>query len=245
MDIAQTLGWRFIERRDVFAQQNADGSYHPVREPIKKSTLLAHLSGERTIGHYLVSPEGKCRLFAYDIDLVGTRRNPDTGNKEPAGTWNDEPLDARAAWLDAAHPAREDLTIQMRCLAEGLAERIRRTLELPVAIAYTGCKGLHVYAFTGSEDAAIVRSAALNLLDTWCFEPSRGSNFYRHKHGQYTNFDIEVFPKQATVGEGGFGNLMRAPLGVNRKTGQEGFFVDTETPYNVLRPMDAMAALGE
>jgi len=236
-DLTGTIGRLFVERRDVYAIQYANGHYEPCREKLGRAALEGHLAGTKTIGHYLVSPEDKCRLFAYDIDLAKT------------GTWTDETgeqhdIAPREVWLDPTHPAREDLTISLRCMAEGLAARIRRTLEIPVAIAYSGNKGLHVYAFTGSEPAADVRSIGIELLQGWgCFEAFRGEHFWRHAEGGYPNLEIEIFPKQDSLAGKDFGNLMRLPLGVNRKSGQRGFFLDVLCGYNELRELDPLIAL--
>ena len=75
----------FIERRDVFAEQHSNGSYAPVRRPVRLADLKAHVSGKHTYGHYLLSPEGNCRLLAFDIDV----------QKESVTTWrnNDDELE--------------------------------------------------------------------------------------------------------------------------------------------------------
>lgn len=36
----------------------------------------------------------------------------------------------------------------------------------------------------------------------------------------------EIFPKQIKVAEGGFGNLVKLPLGINQKTNQRSYFLD-------------------
>src|SRR5688572_12362826 len=63
------LGKRFIERRDVKAVQFKDGHYEPDRTKFTMTDLRAHLAGERTYGHYLISDEDRCRIIAFDIDL--------------------------------------------------------------------------------------------------------------------------------------------------------------------------------
>lgn len=199
--------------------------------------LRSHLKGVNTYGHYLVSPEGKCRLFAFDIDLNKT------------GVWKDmddveHNCEPREIWRDVTHPGREQLLIELRCMAEGLAIRTKRMYDIPVAVAYSGSKGLHVYAWTGSIDAGEARKAADEVFKSFgCFEQSRGENFWIHSAAAYPNISIERFPKQSSVGDGGFGNLMRLPLGVNKKSGNKGFFLDMSQPYNTLAPATAHEVL--
>lgn len=246
---AALIGKLWIERRDVKAAQGNDGAYRPVEDrnhtrlPFTKSDLRAHLDGTATYGHYLVSPADNCRVFAFDIDLCST------------GVWledwdNDIWVEGnpRDAWLTPDHPAKPWLTLQLRTLADALAGRIHSYAGLPSAIAYSGNKGLHVYGFTGSEPAKVVRGVAQDVIESFgSFENSRGVNFFKHTagpdHSGYPCLEIEVFPKQDDLDGKDLGNLMRLPLGVNRKSGQAGFFVDPNQPYETLVPLDPSVAL--
>ena len=81
--------------------------------------------------------------------------------------------------------------------------------------------------------AAVARSLAISILEDFdCFDAVHGEMVWHHRDG-YRCCEIEVFPKQDEVNEGGFGNLLRLPLGVHRRTGQEGFFVDLHQGYGV------------
>jgi hypothetical protein len=235
--LIKALGERFIERRDVKAQQFPN-RWEPVREPWKMSDFTTHLAGQKTFGHYLVSPEGKCKLFAFDIDLTKT------------GKWTDEEgqvhqIEPRVVFLKRKDPALTDLRTHLRCMAEGLAIRANRMLDTPVAVATSGGKGLHVYAFTGSLSAAEQRGMALEVLESFgCFEPARGEHFWRHV-ADYKNLEIEVFPKQATLEGKDLGNLMALPLGIHQKTKGRKHFISLTNGYS--EPwieMDAMQALG-
>lgn len=234
-DLAGTIARLFIQRRDVYAEQHANGTYGPVHAPMTRAVLETHLKGASTLGHYLVDQEGLCRVFAFDIDL--TKKGVDSDGAEIA---------PRSVWIDNEHVAHTDLVVQLRCMAEGLALRTKRLAEIPVAVSYSGSKGLHVYGLCGAVQAAEAREVAKTVLDSFgCFEPTRGQNFFRHSDGVYPNLEIEIFPKQDKVGADGFGNLMRLPLGVNKKSGQEGFFVDLTTPINELKAAEAEAVLCE
>jgi hypothetical protein len=254
--VAAELGRRLIERRDVKAVQQENGSYRPdgryVKQPdgkwkceeyfpFRMPDLIAHLDGSKTFGHYLVSPEGKCRVFCFDIDLTakGSLRDWD----EATGTWIYREIEPRTVWRSDDSPERQDLGRQLRSIAEGLALRTKRLLEIPVAVAYSGSKGCHVYGMTGQMDAVDSRAFAMEVLDSFgCFEPARGDAFWRHRDG-YASLEIELFPKQDEIRSDGFGNLLRLPLGINRKSGQPGFFVDMNAPFGVLRADDPMLAL--
>lgn len=238
--LIKLIGERFIARKDVKAIQYDDGSWSPVtsnrkadgqRLPFKMDDFTRHLDGSATYGHYLIGTDDTCKLFAYDIDLNKTGRYPDLSSEGIFSEWTE--CNPREAWLDSAHPAREWLQLQLRCMAEGLAYSIHRQLGIPVAVMDSGGKGVHVYGFTGLMPAAMVRSLALGVLDNLgCFEATRGENFYAHKWGAYPNLSIEVFPKQGSLEGKDLGNLMRLPLGVNRKTGNRSQFVTLKNGYN-------------
>lgn len=57
----------FVGNPDVFAEQNEDGSYTPVRRPIGEGDLDYHLSGERTLGTYVNDGE-LARFVVFDVD---------------------------------------------------------------------------------------------------------------------------------------------------------------------------------
>jgi len=222
--------------------------------------LLAHISGKRTYGHYLLSEVSECKLFAFDIDLEKG------GSYVVQPDWSTAPDGADEAWyvdnsvtsiVDAkgetnlrdlwmdrrreAAPARSWFKYQMKHLAHVLAAKVVE-LDIPCAVAYSGSKGVHVYGFTGKLPAQEVREAAMLVLDMVDeFEPMRGKNFYQHKnndpfHG-FQNFSIEVFPKQGNLDGKTLGNLMRLPLGTNWKNPKDPtFFVDMTGPLSELKP---------
>lgn len=236
--IAKLIASRLIERRDVKAQQH-DRGYSPVREHITRERhddhsncpsvpwalrdIISHVEGAATFGHYVVSRENTCRIFAFDIDLMATGEWLDTDSQ---GWIRCEP---RKVWLDPADTrAKGDLRSQLFCMAAGLASAINTVLGMKCAVAYSGSKGMHVYGFLDpGTPAADARDAAVAVLQYFddAFTQSRGANFWRHAE-EFRALEIEVYPKQDSIRDGdGFGNLLRLPLGVNRKTGQRGFFV--------------------
>jgi hypothetical protein len=136
------------------------------------------------------------------------------------------------------------LTARLNETAFRLAARIKRELEIPVAVAYSGNKGLHVYGITGEHPASDVRMAANLILESFDgrYVPKRGSNFFRDTDPDFEPVSIEVFPKQDSLDGKDLGNLIRLPLGINRKSGNRAFFV-RHGAYSHLSEMDPVAAM--
>jgi hypothetical protein len=222
----------------------------------------AHLNGSKTMGHYMMNENDECKLFAFDIDLLDFQRfdgphegcdaatiigEPDKIHKHPWMVRQEDGsfvgYNLREEWLKGeASPFHERLTIQLRCMAEGLALRINRTLNISVAISNSGGKGLHVYAFTGLMPGEVLRNLALEILDGFGFVPTKGANFFQQPH-DYKALEVEIFPKQASLQGKDLGNLMKLPLGVNRKTGIRSEFITCRVGYNGLQAMDPIHAL--
>jgi hypothetical protein len=238
-EVAKLLGGKLIERRDAKAIQFANGGYTPARVdrrdtesallPWKLADLVDHVERRTTYGHYVVSTEGTCRMFAFDIDLR-KKAKPDTD--DPVVMFRGEEIDARAVWAGPKSECRQDLAVQLRCMAQGLAEQIKKSLDIQVLVSYSGCKGMHVYGVIDhGTPAAEARELARLVMDSMVVPlvPEHGKNFFRHE-SEYPALSIEVFPKQDDIKPDGFGNLLRLPLGMNQKSGKAGFFVDLATP---------------
>jgi hypothetical protein len=263
--LANLFAKKFIARPDVKAVQiltrdgnmiympdgvrDKDGNYTSYR-PWTRPDLLAHLSGERSYGHYLLNTDDTCKLFAFDVDLEKTGFLPSL----PEITYDDEwsksfvEADPRAAWRDRGHSGRNWMKMQFRMIAHVLAKAIVEELNIPCAAAYSGNKGIHVYGFTGLVSADEAREGAMIVLDSiGKFEPLRGQNFFRHKNTDpvdgFPNLSIEVFPKQDSLDGKDLGNLMRLPLGKNLKTSDPTFFIDLTSAMADMVPVDAEYAL--
>lgn len=258
-ELVRYLGTRFIARKDVKAFQRSDGAWFPDRTPFTMSNFRDHLNGSETLGHYMLSEQDTCKYFAYDIDLVKHDRGCSTqgckgcttrveelilnenGNPQKTGAVFD--CNPRLSFAHQDDPAYRTLLINLRLLSEGLARLINRHLQIPVAIAYSGNKGLHVYGFTGEVAATAAKEIALTLLhDAGPFEAFRGNHFWRHTH-EYTMLDIEVFPKQVSLEGKDLGNLMALPLGRHQVTKNEKFFITTQALPDRLVPKDPMKVL--
>lgn len=257
-ELVDLIAKRFIQRKDVkavqFHSRDSDG-WTPERTKFTRADLEGHVAGERSLGHYLLDQDSVCKLFAFDIDLEKKGWLP-TAAPELAlvdGThaeWVKSFVECnpREIWQDRAHPSRSFIKSQMRVLANKLAAVTHQTLGIPVAITYSGHKGMHVYGFTGPVAAAEAREGAQIVLETVGeFQLTRGKAFYMHSNRDpvegYPNFSIEVFPKQDSLDGKDLGNLMALPLGKHLRTKFPRFFVNAKAPYSVIEPTDPVAAL--
>ena len=66
--LAAGLAATFIQRRDLYAQQLADGSFVCVHKPLEDAHLVAHLQGEITLGAYVLDPSSQARYIVLDAD---------------------------------------------------------------------------------------------------------------------------------------------------------------------------------
>ena len=182
--IASLFAKHFIARPDVKAIQRSDGSYNPIKERFTMNDLLDHLAGRKSYGHYMINPEtNNCKLFAFDLDLTKQGYLPDAIDSDgiPTGDGIQEG-NPREKWRDRAYSGRSFLKAQLMHTAGLIAEKAHNTLEVPVAIAYSGYKGVHVYCLTGSIQASKAREGArliMDLLNAECIS----SNNYKLDEG--------------------------------------------------------------
>lgn len=59
---------RFVMRRDLYAEQLADGSYVCVRKPLAHQHLISHLEGKTTLGNYVLDEDGNGSHIVFDAD---------------------------------------------------------------------------------------------------------------------------------------------------------------------------------
>lgn len=230
-ELAKLIASKFIERRDAKAIQHSNGAYMPVTDgkdgpyvPWKLSDVVAHVAGRTTYGHYVVSAENTCRMFCFDIDL--------------RDEWRD-------TWAGPTSERKKELAAELWSMVRILANPVKEVLNINPITTYSGCKGMHVYApldpGTPAKDA---REMALTILGSFgdFFELEKGKNFFSSVI--VPELTIEVFPKQEEVREGGLGNLIRLPFGVNQKSGKPGFAIKPGTrfhcSYEIDDPMLAM-----
>lgn len=246
--IVDLIGKRFISHGDNYAEQHSNGSYGPIDGPLTRPTLAAHLQGVRSYGHYLVSKQDDCvKLVAFDLDL----RN------EPVEIDGHVCECPRIALADLEHPDREILVLQLRMLAHHFSYRMRdiaadEKLQMKVGAAFSGSKGIHVYGWFRERYPAgkAIRFghtvlASFKHRGSLEFITVRGKSTFRNELG-FSAVDIEIYPKQRSVQDKTHGNLMRLPLGKNRKTNGDSFFLKPMAfdgdEYQFV-PMDAQQAL--
>jgi hypothetical protein len=243
-ELAALIGKRFLQRRDVKAIQIPTGEYVPDHTSWKMRHLIDHIEGKHSYGHYLLDTDSKTRVFAFDIDLEKTGAWPKGyDDQDESRVIESVSFNPREAWRDRNHPARNWMKYQLRMVAQKFASTAHERLGLPVAVAYSGSKGVHVYCFLdGPTEAKLAREAATLVID-WIgeLEPKRGNSFFAFRDKDawngYPNLSIEVYPKQDTVTSGkGYSNLMRLPLGRNLKSTDPTFFLDLKAPMGQFLP---------
>lgn len=265
--LCELLAHRFFQRRDVVAiyARNPNvptgWSWQPNKRPLKGSDLIKHLRGEVALGTYLLDSEDRCRFYTLDLDLDKEGMSY-VADVDTLKAQMERPVDApiemewvecspREVWKDLNSPLRPWLAMTMRMLAQGLAARIAHKQNLPVAIATSGGKGMHVHVFCGERSAADARAKANAMLASWTSDDNmdlfipKGSFSWKHVSEVYSNITMEVFPKQDHVDKNGYGNLVRLPLGVHPVTGNRSYFIDTLSdpilePAAELSPLTAL-----
>lgn len=269
-ELANLISKNFLSRADVKAKQLPDGSFMPHtatgkrdgdRVPWSRADLEAHLAGEQTFGHYLLNPNDECKLFLFDIDLeksgtlptepyagiLPTQGDPWASEEEADSFYRSfvHTNNLRDAWRDRSHPARDWMKLQFKEIAIRLVRYIHQELELPTLAAYSGSKGVHVYAFTGLISAHEAREGAQLVLDGLSdFKLVRGTNFFKSIHPEYENLSVEIYPKQESLSGKDLGNLVRLPLGRNLKNPKDPtFFLDMSAPLAAFAPLDPVYAL--
>lgn len=221
------------------------------------SDVISHIRGESSVGHYLVGQDGLVRLMAFDIDLFKTHPV-----KRPVGHWPMDPASEedpkiqefvpREAWANRAHPSRAWTKAQMKAISGQIAARLvdngPNGWDMKCLVAYSGSKGVHVYAFFDEPTpAAEAREGAQILLREIGWSP-KSKNFWVPDNKDpvtgFPNFEIEIYPKQDEVGADRYGNLMRLPLGRNFKSERDtAFFIDFDGPMSDMRKADPLDAL--
>ena len=250
--LARMYAKLFIARQDCKAIQHQGPSgaimYSPVRRdsrdpnsllPWSMQDLIQHISGESTFGHYLLNAESESKIIAFDVDLTSKPFDL-IGGKVPRDEWHDRRSEHRTT-----------MKTVLKSTAHMIVEAIKE-LDIPWAVAYSGNKGLHVYGFTGKLPASDIRTAGNIIMENELvanhFQRSGNSGFlFDSTKDEYAMVTIEMFPKQDKIDGSGFGNLMRLPLGIHRKSPKEPtMFLDMDlsrTPIGQFTPIDPFVAL--
>lgn len=255
--------WKMSDLKSHVAGKNTYGHYVVSAENTAK-VFCFDIDLEKEIKN----DDGTKREPRWDVGLVDGRTIERSGDARkawhPERLWVNCPTCKKGWYSDFAEARCSDpdhqwtvgegdnpdtmaLTARLQETAWRLAARTATLLEVPVAVSYSGNKGVHVYGLVGEQPARDVRIAAELILDSFDgrYAPSRGRNFFRDNDEAFDCLSIEVFPKQESLDGKDLGNLIRLPLGINRKSGLRGYFLLNTTEYGYLREADAMTAMQE
>ena len=227
---ASLLAKWFIARTDVMAEQGSGGQYFPTRKRdgeligFTRESLEQHLSGQRTLGHYLLSGQ-TCKLFAFDIDLDGG----ETSFNNHWSPLHGVTLNQRSVMVDQEHEHHAEIMGRMHKLAASIADIVDNTTkDVKTLISFSGSKGMHVYGLYGQYvDSSVAMRDITKVVGRLRGTTHANAKIQNLKSESWPGITIEVFPKQSSTK--GFGNLMRLPLGVHRKSGKPGFIIDRES----------------
>jgi hypothetical protein len=121
--------------------------------------------------------------------------------------------------LSAAYREKEALRKNMGAIKKESTWMASRIIELSVRagqrplVEFSGGKGYHFwYFFDEPQPAGRVKAALTGI-----------ANQIRN---DLSLFQLEVFPKQDHLSGQGFGNLVKLPLGIHRKTGKRSYFCE-------------------
>lgn len=250
--LAKLFAEKFISRPDIMALQVKDGGYRPVKSGFDMAALLAHIRCEKTYGHYIMKQDNTVKFFALSVNLEETGKLPtEYDGEEEYCTWED--CNPRELWMSRKQgPPRNMIKLQLRMIANKLARIIHdEEFGIPV-VAYSGSRGIHVYSLTGSVEAADAREAMRIILKATGWTLSHGKNSFKHEQDgdvedqflDFHQYSLDTFPAKDTLSHGGFGDLLRLPLGVDLRSPKDrGFFLDMRGPLSEFKPMDPIEAL--
>ena len=159
---------------------------------------------------------------------------------------------------DPAHPDYPEVVFQLRVLSRLIMRQlivaaVKQKIKVTPAMAFSGSKGIHVYGWfdRGRTKADIAIELGGLTLDTFQnlgikFEAVGRSATFRNEC-TFPAIDVEIYPKQRTVQDKQYGNLMRLPLGRNLKTNGQSIFLENlkfdGDEYRFLPMMDPLQAL--
>jgi hypothetical protein len=235
----------FVHRRDVFAEQSSAGHYRPVGKghfeddpvdggrrfvydlyyPITEDDVAEHLGGFVSYGAYVIAPDS----------TVG---HPEEGGVK----WEPQKNTVKFVVFDLDtydEAALEHLKWCVHELLNDLGEATfndtGKVIDLRcLLLESSGGKGFHVWLFL----SAPLPATQVRRWLGWAFWP-----LWLEAAADAPDWPaLEVFPKQDSVDEGGFGNLVKLPFGVHAKTGNRSEVVpvtDWANAVDEVMPLDS------
>jgi len=203
METAKKLFWElFINREDCYALQNPDGSYVKIDKPIDDDLIVKHLYGTSGV-----------TLGCYQIDRKNLLK------------WICLDIDVqkdRISPLLRSGRSIDEITKEYSPALKEQVTRIKQALEhfnIPSYVEYSGFKGYHVWAFLSEKMNARKVKMALEEIMSSLYEEIIDC------------LSVEVFPKQYEIKPGEYGSLVKAPLGINRRSNRRSLFVDIDNDF--------------
>lgn len=89
---------------------------------------------------------------------------------------------------------------------------------LPVICEDTGNRGYHIWFFVPDGAPAV----SIRRLLAWILQS------IVEEEGEFAGIHVEIFPKQTSLAPGEFGNLVKVPLGLHKKTGRRCVLVNDD-----------------
>jgi hypothetical protein len=199
----------FVHRSDVFAEQHDTGAYTPVRRPLTDDDIERHLAGEASYGVYVIDPmpldDGRVMPFGVDVDVW----RPSDTVKYVVFDLDTYDKSALVFLCDAV-----ERLVATAALQWWGGNEHRQCLMLEDS----GGKGYHLWLFLSEPvPARQARAWAEDVRRAYVAEANRLA------HDVVSWPALEIFPKQDTVPEGGFGNLVKLPFGVHAKSKARSF----------------------
>jgi len=253
--VVKMMGNLLIARKDVKAIEY-HGTWMPHRQnmretgdgdliPFRLVDFHEHMFGNQCLGTYLLDTDSNVKFFAIDVDL----------RKEGAAYWpvhDAEELEAiltmsegnevvvngildtetvignlEEALHQPDHVGHRWARILVSSTLSNLARIVTNELGLPSLPVVTGGGG-HLLVPLGELTPAVeARVLARQVMEAAGGRQTKGDNFWMIGESENPGIELEVFPKQDTIPKnGGFGNLIRLPLGLHHRTKTRTYFVD-------------------
>ena len=192
---AEELYNRFVNRKDVFAEQMTSGAYIPVKREITIKDIEEHIEGKKTIGLYCLTPDNLVKWACVDMDL--SERCPictGKGDTKGDGVWICGEPTCFKKWAGSSLNSLEEESDAIFNLFPEF-DRMKES---------SGRRGYHIWVFFEKpEFASYAQRLVKSRLNT------KGL------------LKFEVFPKQTELGPTRlYGNLVKMPMGKHKKSGK-------------------------
>ena len=134
-------------------------------------------------------------------------------------------VDLKKAAIENDQPTEGQWPLLRKTASELI--NVSREMQLDPILEFSGKRGYHILLFFENPiEASTAKSLCQKIKDGVV--------------GVHGDVDIEVFPKQDSLPEGGFGNLLKLPLGIHQVVNKRSEFLDPETFEPVSDPFSTL-----